>query len=105
MNPSGRLPYTIAKNESDYSARVIYEDNTNIQIDYTEGLFVDYRHFDQADIEPRFEFGFGLSYTIFDYADLLISGSTSGGTRQANGNGQDLDPWYVDGGLIVGFCF
>ena len=46
VNPSGRLPYTIAKNASDYSAVVIYEDNTNIQIDYSEGLQVDYRHFD-----------------------------------------------------------
>jgi beta-glucosidase len=36
-------------------------------------LFVDYRHFDAANIAPRFEFGFGLSYTEFQYSDLSIT--------------------------------
>ena len=35
-------------------------------------LFVDYRHFDAAKIKPRFEFGFGLSYTQFRYSGLNI---------------------------------
>ena len=48
VNPSGRLPYTIAKNSSDYSASVIYESANNLQIPYTEGIFVDYRHFDKV---------------------------------------------------------
>ena len=43
---SGRLPYTIAKSEPDYSARVIYKGSGTVQIPYTEGLFIDYRHFD-----------------------------------------------------------
>jgi beta-glucosidase len=36
-------------------------------------LFVDYRHFDAANITPRFEFGFGMSYTKFQYSDLSIT--------------------------------
>ncbi|EJD04021.1 uncharacterized protein FOMMEDRAFT_187156 [Fomitiporia mediterranea MF3/22] len=104
VNPSGRLPYTIAKNASDYSAQVIYKDNTEIQIDYSEGIFVDYRHFDQAGIEPRFEFGYGLSYTTFDYSNLKISGSTAGGSRQPNGNGQSLDPWLHEKVINVSFA-
>jgi hypothetical protein len=36
-------------------------------------LFVDYRHFDAANIKPRFEFGFGLSYTKFGYSGLSIT--------------------------------
>jgi len=36
-------------------------------------LFVDYHHFDAAEIVPRFEFGFGLSYTSFEYSGLVIT--------------------------------
>ena len=43
---------------------------------YIRRLFVDYRHFDAANIEPRFEFGFGLSYTKFDYSGLSITAVT-----------------------------
>ncbi|KAH9031770.1 glycoside hydrolase family 3 protein [Lactarius pseudohatsudake] len=67
VNPSGRLPYTIAKSPSDYPAQI--ETGT---IAYSEGLFIDYRHFDAANIAPRYEFGFGLSYTEFKYSDLSI---------------------------------
>jgi beta-glucosidase len=66
VNPSGRLPYTIAKNANDYPAQVVYTNPTGeaiIHIPYTEELEIDYRHFDAHSIQPRFEFGFGLSYT------------------------------------------
>lgn len=76
-NPSGRLPYTIAKRREDYSADIIYV-NTDVpatpQVDYTEGLDIDYRHFLSKDIEPRFGFGFGLSYTKFNYTNLQLYG-------------------------------
>lgn len=42
------------------------------QINYTDKLNIDYRHFDSAGIEPRHEFGFGLSYTSFHYSDLSV---------------------------------
>ncbi|KIM71494.1 glycoside hydrolase family 3 protein [Piloderma croceum F 1598] len=74
-NPSGRLPYTIARNASDYPAHLVFGgDSTDIvKINYTEGLLIDYRHFDAKHIHPRFEFGFGLSYTSFHYTDMMIS--------------------------------
>ncbi|KAG2344292.1 glycoside hydrolase family 3 protein [Suillus weaverae] len=74
-NPSGRLPYTIAKDPADYPAQIITNGSGSgiVQINYTEGLFIDYRHFDQANITPRFEFGFGLSYTTFSYSDLGVA--------------------------------
>ncbi|EIN08756.1 hypothetical protein PUNSTDRAFT_120347 [Punctularia strigosozonata HHB-11173 SS5] len=76
VNPSGRLPYTIAKARSDYPADVLYSSTEQTpQITYSEGLNIDYRHFDSAGIVPRFEFGFGLSYTTFAYSGLRISGS------------------------------
>ncbi|TDL23295.1 glycoside hydrolase family 3 protein [Rickenella mellea] len=73
-NPSARLPYTIAKNPSDYSAQLTLGGGggTIIQIPYTEGLNIDYRAFDANNISPRFEFGFGLSYTTFQYSALKI---------------------------------
>ncbi|KAF7371297.1 Beta-glucosidase [Mycena sanguinolenta] len=102
-NPSGRLPYTIGKSVTDYSAQVVFNQAGSITpIPYTEGIFIDYRHFDQAGIAPRFEFGFGLSYTTFVYSGLTISGSTAGGTRQS-GPGSSLDPWLHTPVVTVSF--
>lgn len=54
--PSGKLPYTIAKKPEDYSSDIVYDLVDN----FSEGLYIDYRHFDNAGITPRYEFGFGL---------------------------------------------
>ncbi|RYC81622.1 putative beta-glucosidase G [Fusarium oxysporum f. sp. narcissi] len=70
VNPSGKLPYTIAYRESDYNAPIVNVTNSTglraWQSDFIEGLLIDYRHFDASGIAPRYEFGFGLSYTTFD---------------------------------------
>ncbi|KAF7975977.1 hypothetical protein HWV62_8124 [Athelia sp. TMB] len=73
-NPSGRLPYTIAQRAADYPASLVLGGSPDeiLKIDYSEGLLVDYRWFDSRGIAPRFEFGFGLSYTTFAYANLEI---------------------------------
>jgi len=74
VNPSGRLIYTVAKKEEDYGTEIVYKSDQAVpQVDYTEGLFIDYRHFDKNNIEPAFPFGFGLSYTTFGYASLSVS--------------------------------
>ncbi|KAK7528475.1 beta-glucosidase 1 precursor [Phyllosticta citriasiana] len=75
-NPSGRLPYTIARAEEDYGpdSRVMYYPNGVVpQQNFTEGLYVDYRHFDAAQVTPRYEFGYGLSYSEFSINDLVIT--------------------------------
>ncbi|KAL4062620.1 glycoside hydrolase family 3 protein [Scleroderma yunnanense] len=74
-NPSGRLPYTIAKNPSDYPAQLTLGGTLTdiLSINYTEGLFIDYRWFDAHNITPRYEFGYGLSYTTFEYLNLAIT--------------------------------
>jgi hypothetical protein len=90
---SGRLPYTIGKSITDYPAQVIYTSSTPIlSIPYSEGIFIDYRHFDAAGIAPRFEFGFGLSFTTFAYSGLSIRGSPRGG-QAPTGPGSSVDPW------------
>ncbi|KAL4810842.1 glycoside hydrolase family 3 C-terminal domain-containing protein [Aspergillus unguis] len=68
VNPSGKLVYIIAKSADDYNGHIC----ECCECDYTESLYIDYRHFDQAEIEPRFEFGFGLSYASFIYSNLII---------------------------------
>lgn len=72
VNPSGKLPYTVAKLESDYGDHLnsSASDDFFPDSDFTEGLYIDYRYFDKQNITPRYEFGFGLSYTTFGFADL-----------------------------------
>jgi len=81
VNPSGKLVHTLAKQRSDYSADVLYRSVDRIpQIIYTDGLFIDYRWFDSRNIQPNFEFGFGLSYTTFGYSQLVVQGVQNGTT-------------------------
>lgn len=83
-NPSGKLPVTFPKSINDTQFGNYEEnfnpDNVNI-IDYTmggEGIFAGYRWYDKADIEPLFEFGYGLSYTDFAYSDLSVEKASDG---------------------------
>lgn len=75
QSPSGRLPYTVAKSASDYGSLLhpVIPDNTSeyyTQDNFTEGVYIDYKHFIAQNITPRFEFGFGLTYTNFTYSSL-----------------------------------
>ena len=76
VDASGRLPYTVGKSLEDYgpSAPILYYPNGIIpQANFDEGLYIDYRYFDKEGIEPRYPFGFGLSYTSFEYSSLTIT--------------------------------
>lgn len=76
VSPSGKLPYTIGRNLEDYGSgtKIMYTPNGLVpQQDFNEGVYIDYRHFDRFNIEPRFEFGFGLSYTTFNYSNLQVA--------------------------------
>lgn len=71
INPSGKLPITFLKRWEDSPAFGNYP-GSNGQVNYEEGVFVGYRHFDAKSIEPEFPFGFGLSYTTFSVSDLKV---------------------------------
>ncbi|HEX2981340.1 MAG TPA: fibronectin type III-like domain-contianing protein, partial [Anaerolineaceae bacterium] len=69
--PSGKLPLTFPKRFQDNPAFINYP-GENGQVLYGEGLYVGYRYYDHKDVQPLFPFGFGLSYTTFEYANLRI---------------------------------
>ncbi|MCR4594492.1 MAG: glycoside hydrolase family 3 C-terminal domain-containing protein [Clostridiales bacterium] len=75
VNPSGKLsetyPYALEDNSS-YN----YFPGTPVSVEYREGIYVGYRYYDKAGKDVRFPFGFGLSYTKFEYSDLKLSAST-----------------------------
>jgi beta-glucosidase len=78
VNPSGKLPMTIAQATTDYPANTAAQyPGANNHAAYSEGLLIGYRHFDAKAITPLFPFGHGLSYTSFNYANLSVA--TSGG--------------------------
>ena len=75
VNPSGKLPVTFPKRLQDTPAFTNYPGTKEVL--YGEGIFVGYRYYDVKDIEPLFPFGFGLSYTTFEYSDFQIMDLTS----------------------------
>jgi beta-glucosidase len=77
-DPSGKLPVSFVKQWKDSPAYGHYP-GENLQVDYAEGIYLGYRYFDKQKIEPLFPFGFGLSYTKFDYSDLKISPNQTSG--------------------------
>ncbi|CBF78465.1 hypothetical protein AN7396.2 [Aspergillus nidulans FGSC A4] len=82
-NFSGRLPYTVAKNSSDYGSLLEPSQPEGKyqyfpQSDFSEGVYIDYRAFDKDGIVPQYAFGYGLSYTTFEYSDLKISKNSDG---------------------------
>lgn len=75
VNPSGKLPFTIGANREDYGTDILYKPNNGNgapQDDFTEGVFIDYRYFDAHNITPSYEFGYGISYTTFEYSNLQV---------------------------------
>jgi beta-glucosidase len=94
VNPSGKLPMTFPVRVSDHAS------NANFPLDgapfspmdqffsgekaekdkirnkdytrYEEGIYVGYRHFDKANLEVSYPFGFGLSYTRFEYGNMDV---------------------------------
>jgi beta-glucosidase len=72
VNPSGKLPDTLAADRNDYPDANNFP-GANNEVNYAEGIYVGYRHFDKDNIQPLFPFGYGLSYTTFGYKNLQLS--------------------------------
>lgn len=74
VNPSGKLPETFPVKLQDNPSFNNFP-GTDHHVQYAEGIFVGYRHYEANNIQPLFPFGHGLSYTRFEYSNLKISGS------------------------------
>ncbi|ALE04880.1 beta-glucosidase [Arthrobacter sp. ERGS1:01] len=78
-NPAGRLTETIPLRLEDSPAYLDFPGESG-HVNYGEGLFVGYRHYDARKLAVSFPFGHGLSYTSFEYSDLRIE-AADGGAR------------------------
>jgi beta-glucosidase len=72
VNPSGRLAETVPLQLEDTPSYLNFP-GENGSVRYGEGVFVGYRGFDALDRDVSYPFGHGLSYTIFDFADLHVA--------------------------------
>ena len=83
VNPSGHLPFTWAE-VNDYCTKIDQlgqgqrSPDNKFKYDYTEGLYVGQRWFNKNGKKPVFPFGFGLTYTTFEYSDLKINMNEEG---------------------------
>lgn len=84
-NPSGKLPVSLPKRFEDSPAAKNYP-GKDLHTEYAEGIYVGYRYYDTKNVAPQFPFGFGLSYTKFEYSDLkIINFTTKSGAVQQKG--------------------
>ncbi|KAK0718457.1 glycoside hydrolase family 3 protein [Lasiosphaeria miniovina] len=88
VNPSGRSPFSWGATRDSFGTDVLYEPNNGNdapQQDFSEGVFIDYRHFDKANSALTYEFGYGLSYTTFQYSNLKVRKSNAGAYQPTTG--------------------
>ncbi len=80
ISPSGRLPISIERKLEDNPTYGSYYHNLDVdtrkspylRVNYKEGVFLGYRGYDRKSVKPLFPFGYGLSYTKFDYSNLKV---------------------------------
>jgi len=80
ISPSGKLPISIEKKQEDNPTFNNYFDNRpNVihkRVQYNEGVFLGYKGYERSKVEPLFPFGFGLTYSSFDYSNLKVEKQT-----------------------------
>jgi beta-glucosidase len=96
VNPSGKLAESLPNKYGDCPS-VNYFPGREKTSEYRESVFVGYRYYDTADVEVRYPFGYGLSYTKFKYSDLEISdkGVKFNITNIGKYNGAEIAQLYV----------
>lgn len=98
VNPSGHLSETYPIRYEDTPAfRYFPSEERNSE--YREGIYVGYRYYDTAKVPVQYPFGYGLSYTTFEYSDLLVteSGVRFTLTNTGKADGKEVAQLYVGG--------
>ena len=96
VNPSGRLAETYARSYEDHPTAAWYPAAGPLSY-YREGPYIGYRYFATAGIDVAFPFGYGLSYSSFEYSDLAVNeeGATLTLTNTSARDGADVVQLYV----------
>lgn len=96
VDPGGRLAETMPRTLADTPTAGSFPSAARTA-EYREGPFVGYRHYETADIEVAFPFGFGLSYTSFAYSDLVVGddGAHVTVTNAGDRAGTDVVQLYI----------
>lgn len=71
VNPSGKSAETLPKKLSDNPSYLNFPREDD-RVEYREGIFVGYRYYDKKEMDVLFPFGYGLSYSTFEYSDLVL---------------------------------
>jgi len=81
VNPSGKLPMSWPKKLEDCPAHKLGEyPGNNVTEKYNDDIYVGYRYYDTYKVEPQFAFGYGLSYTDFEYSNIKAKANNQNAT-------------------------
>ncbi|GAM84813.1 hypothetical protein ANO11243_028140 [Dothideomycetidae sp. 11243] len=89
VNPSGKLPFTMGSSRAEYGTDLLYVPNNGDappQDNFQEGVFIDYRTFDKLGVTPVYEFGYGMSYTTFQYSNIQVTAGNAAAYAPASGD-------------------
>ena len=75
VNPSGKLAETFPRRLEDNPSYLYFFGDEQNKTEYREGVFVGYRYYDKKNMDVLFPFGYGLSYTTFEYSNLTLDKS------------------------------
>ena len=96
INPCGKLSETYPMNYEDVSSAPYFPAKERT-VEYREGLYVGYRYFETVNLPVLFPFGFGMSYTTFQYSDLKVTAEQASFTITNTGkrDGAEIAQLYV----------
>ena len=96
VNPSGKLAETYIKKYEDTPSYNYYPSQER-NSEYREGIYVGYRYFDTAGVPVNYPFGYGLSYTTFEYGNLQVKPDSVTFTLRNTGkyDGAEIAQLYV----------